>query len=116
MPRKGLGVLSYFSLANGFLSGKYRSEKDLNKSVRGDRVKKYLNERGLRILKALDDVAEETHSTPAQVSLAWLMAQPTVTAPIASATNLEQMTDLVSATELKLDAAFLAKLDQASAP
>lgn len=113
--REGLGVIPYFSLAAGFLTGKYRSEADLSKSVRGQAVKKYLNERGMRILAALDSVAQEQRSTPACVALAWLMARPSVTAPIASATTLEQLDTLIAATRLKLDAAAIAKLDQASA-
>jgi aryl-alcohol dehydrogenase-like predicted oxidoreductase len=79
---KGLGVISYFSLASGFLTGKYRSKDDLSKSARGDFVKKYLNERGFRIIEALDRVAQEHNMTPAQVALAWLISQPSITAPI----------------------------------
>jgi aryl-alcohol dehydrogenase-like predicted oxidoreductase len=111
----GLGVIPYFSLASGFLTGKYRSEADLAASKRGQFVKKYLNERGLRILHALDDVAREFHATPARISLAWLMARPSITAPIASATSLDQLTDLISSTELKLDSAAIERLNQASA-
>lgn len=111
---KGLGVIPYFSLASGFLTGKYRSEKDLLKSPRGQMVKKYLNERGFRILAALDQVAKQYNSTPAQVSLAWLIARPSITAPIASATNLEQLKDLIEATELKLDNSSIELLNQAS--
>ena len=110
----GLGVITYFSLASGFLTGKYRSEADLSKSARGQAVKKYLNERGFRILRALDQVAEQYHSTPARVYLAWLMARPSVTAPIASATSLEQLTDLVEATKLALDPSAVEILNQAS--
>jgi len=113
--REGLGVLPYFSLAAGFLTGKYRSDADLAKSPRGQGVKKYLDERGMRILAALDGVAEEHGSTPASVALAWLMARPSVTAPIASATTLEQLDTLIAATRLKLNPAAIAKLDQASA-
>ena len=112
--KHGLGVITYFSLASGFLTGKYRSEADLSKSARGQAVKKYLNERGFRILRALDQVAEQYHSTPARVSLAWLMARPSVTAPIASATSLEQLTDLVKATKLALDPSAVEILNQAS--
>jgi aryl-alcohol dehydrogenase-like predicted oxidoreductase len=113
----GLGVLSYFSLASGFLTGKYRSAADLTKSPRGERgIKNYLNDRGMRILKALDEVARRFNSTPARVSLAWLIARPTVTAPIASATNLEQLNDLVEAVNLKLDARSIKVLNEASAP
>ncbi len=112
---KSVGVISYYSLASGFLSGKYRSESDLRKSVRGGGVRKYLNERGFRILKALDEVAKRQASTPARVALAWLIARPSVTAPIASATSLEQLNDLIEATRLELDEASLRLLDEASA-
>ena len=112
--QNGLGVISYYSLASGFLTGKYRSEADLTKSPRGQGVKKYLNERGLRILKALDEVANKYHSTPARVSLAWLIARPSITAPIASSTNLDQLNDLVGATKLQLDRTSIELLDQAS--
>ncbi len=110
----GLGVISYFSLASGFLTGKYRTEADFSKSARGGGMKKYLNDRGLRILKALDEVAGELHATPARVALAWLIARPSVTAPIASATNLSQLKDLVEAIRLRLDAEAIGKLDRAS--
>jgi aryl-alcohol dehydrogenase-like predicted oxidoreductase len=110
-----LGVISYFSLASGFLSGKYRSEVDLSKSQRGGRVKKYLNERGSRILKALDETAAQYNSTPARVALAWLIARPSITAPIASATSLEQLKDLIEATKLQLDQASIETLNKASA-
>jgi aryl-alcohol dehydrogenase-like predicted oxidoreductase len=113
--RENIGVIPYFSLASGFLSGKYRSEADLAKSARGSIVKKYLNERGLKILAALDQVAKAHSSTATQVAIAWLLAQPSVTAPIASATNLDQLHELLSAADLKLDAASLDKLNQASA-
>ncbi|PYV18089.1 MAG: alcohol dehydrogenase [Acidobacteria bacterium] len=112
---QNLGVITYFSLASGFLTGKYRSEADLAKSARGSFLKKYFNERGLRILAALDDVARELHSTPARVAIAWLLARPSVTAPIASATTLAQLNDLIEATKLKLDAASIERLNQASA-
>jgi aryl-alcohol dehydrogenase-like predicted oxidoreductase len=112
----GLGVILYYSLASGFLTGKYRSEKDLGQSVRGGSVKKYLDERGFKILAALDEVAKQLHSTPARVALAWLLARPTVTAPIASATNLNQLQDLIEATRLELDADSIERLNQASAP
>ncbi len=111
----GLGVISYFSLASGFLTGKYRSEADLAASKRGQIVKKYLNDRGFRILRALDELAPALHSTPARISLAWLMARPSITAPIASATSLEQLNDLIGATELALDRASIERLNQASA-
>jgi aryl-alcohol dehydrogenase-like predicted oxidoreductase len=110
-----LGVIPYFSLAKGFLTGKYRSEADLSKSPRGQGVKRYLDARGFRILQALDEVAAQYQSTPARVALAWLIARPSITAPIASATSLEQLDDLIAATRLELDKATIAKLDQASA-
>lgn len=110
----GIGVISYFSLAKGFLTGKYRSEADLGKSVRGPGVKAYLNERGFRILSALDQIAKDKGSTPARVALAWLIARPSITAPIASATNLGQMTDLIEATHLELDNSALETLNHAS--
>jgi aryl-alcohol dehydrogenase-like predicted oxidoreductase len=110
-----VGVITYYSLASGFLTGKYRSEGDLGKSVRGDRsVKKYLNDRGRRILKALDDVSARLSAKPAQVALGWLMARRSVTAPIASATNLAQLDELIGAARIRLDAAAIAALDQAS--
>src|SRR5215471_13876551 len=101
--KHGLGVIPYFSLASGFLTGKYRSEGDLSRSSRGSRVKKYLNDRGFRILKALDEVAAKHNSTPAQIALAWLMAPPSITAPIASATSLAQLNELMGAAQLTLD-------------
>jgi aryl-alcohol dehydrogenase-like predicted oxidoreductase len=113
---KGLGVITYFSLASGFLTGKYRSTRDLSKSIRGGMVEKYLTERGKRILQALDQTAEQLNSTPATVSLAWLISRPSVTAPIASVSNLEQLNDLLEATRLKLDDASMERLSSASAP
>jgi len=113
--KEQIGVISYFSLASGFLTGKYRSEKDLNKSPRGAGLKKYLNDRGLRILAALDRVAKETSSNPARVSLAWLIARPGVTAPIASATSVEQLRDLVESTRLTLSPGQIELLNDASA-
>jgi aryl-alcohol dehydrogenase-like predicted oxidoreductase len=110
----GLGVLSYFSLASGFLTGKYRSAADVRNKARGDFVKKYLNEHGSRILDALDQVAKRVGATPAQVALAWLMARPTVTAPIASATNPTQLKELIGATKLTLDGASMNLLNRAS--
>lgn len=112
---KGLGVIPYFALASGFLTGKYRSEADFANSSRGAFVKHHLNDRGLRILNALDQVAEGFNATPGMVALAWLMAQPTVTAPIASATSLAQLDELVRATQLKLDRQTMEQLDRASA-
>ena len=112
---KNVGVINYYALASGFLTGKYRSESDLQKSPRGAGIKKYLNERGFRILKALDEVAARYNSTPAQIALAWLIARPGITAPIASATSLEQFNDLVEATKLELDDAAIEQLNNASA-
>ena len=113
--KEKIGVIPYFSLAKGFLTGKYRSEADLGKSPRGGGVKSYLNDRGFRILKTLDEVSARHNSRPAQVSLAWLMARPSITAPIASATNLDQLKDLVAATLMKLTPEDIQQLDQASA-
>ena len=107
-------MINYYALAAGFLTGKYRSEADLGKSPRGGGVKKYLNERGRGVLKALDDVAARHKATPAQVALAWLIARPSVTAPIASATSLEQLQDILKAVELKLDPHDVEQLDAAS--
>jgi aryl-alcohol dehydrogenase-like predicted oxidoreductase len=113
--REQVGVIPFYALASGFLTGKYRSEADAAKSARGAGVvKKYLNERGLRILAALDQAAERTGATPGQVAIAWDMAQPGIAAPIASATSVAQVRDLAKATELKLDAETLKLLDQAS--
>ena len=114
--REQVGVIHFYALASGFLSGKYRSPADAAKSPRGAGVvQKYLDERGRTILAALDDVAASVGGTPAQVAIAWAMAQPAVTAPIASATSLPQLQDLVRAAQLKLDAASLQRLDAASA-
>ena len=112
--REDIGVITYFSLAAGFLSGKYRSDADFEKSARGPGMAKYLNPRGLRILEALDDVAAALAATPAQMSLAWLMARPGVTAPIASATSLAQLGELIAATRLVLNADSVRALDRAS--
>jgi aryl-alcohol dehydrogenase-like predicted oxidoreductase len=109
-----IGVVSYFSLASGFLTGKYRSENDFGKSVRGGGMAAYLNDRGRAVLAALDQVAAETGCTPAQVALAWTSAQPGITAPIASATTLEQLDELVTAMELELTPDQLARLTAAS--
>ncbi|KAA9338186.1 aldo/keto reductase [Hymenobacter busanensis] len=112
----GLGVIPYYGLAAGFLTGKYRTQADLQKSPRGGGVgQKYLNERGLGILHAVDAVAERHGATPAQVALAWLMAQPGLTAPIASATSTQQVQELLPALDLHLSPDDLAQLAQASA-
>lgn len=112
--QNGLGVIPYFSLASGFLSGKYRSERDLEGKSRAGMVKKYLNDRGLRILSVLDELARELGSTPAKISLAWMIARPSITAPIASATTVEQLKDLVDAASLQLDQRAIERLNQAS--
>jgi len=114
--RDEIGVITYFSLAKGFLSGKYRSEADLANSPRGDGVKAYLNPRGFRILDALEAVAGRHKAKPAEVALAWVMARPGVTAPIASATSVEQTDSLARATELALTQADIDALNAASAP
>jgi aryl-alcohol dehydrogenase-like predicted oxidoreductase len=107
-------VIPYYSLAAGFLTGKYRSESDLTLSARGNTVKKYLNERGFRILGALDQVAARYDSTPARVALAWMIARPSITAPIASATSMDQLEDLMAATKLELDREAMDSLNRAS--
>jgi len=110
----GMGVVTYYSLASGFLTGKYRSEGDLTKSPRGRGAGKYLNEHGLRILAALDELAKKLSATPAQVALAWIMARKSVTAPIASATSVTQVNELAGAMSLHLDAASIEQLNKAS--
>jgi aryl-alcohol dehydrogenase-like predicted oxidoreductase len=112
---KGLGVLTYFSLASGFLTGKYRSEDDLAGRARAGMVREYLNERGLRILGALDEVAKQYRTSRATVALAWLILRPGITAPIASATNPDQLKALIEAPALELDASSIKLLNQASA-
>ena len=112
---KNISVINYYSLASGFLTGKYRSENDLSKSARGGGNKKYMNDRGFKILHALDEVAKRYNTTQATISLAWLVAQPTIAAPIASATNTQQLNDLIAAADLKLDKESLEELNTASA-
>jgi len=109
-----VGVIPYYGLASGFLTGKYRSEADLSKSARGGGVKSYLTERGLRILDALDAAAKKYNVQPATIALAWLMARPGITAPIASATSVEQLQDLVKAARIQLDEETISELDKAS--
>ncbi len=111
----GLSVFPYYSLASGFLSGKYRNREDLDKSARGTSVKKYINDKGMAVLKALDKVAQRHDSTPAAIAIAWLLAKPTVTAPIASATKESHLRSLFEAVELRLDKDDMARLDEASA-
>lgn len=113
--KEDIGVVTYFSLACGFLTGKYRSEKDLENRPRAYRVKEMMNDRGMRILQAVDQVAGEINTTPAQIALAWIMAQPGIAAPIASATSLQQLEDLIGAARLELPADAVAILNKASA-
>jgi aryl-alcohol dehydrogenase-like predicted oxidoreductase len=113
---EGIGVLPYYGLASGYLTGKYRSEADYGRSVRGDRMAKYVEGRGPAVLAALDEVAAETGATPAQIALAWIAAQPAIAAPIASARTPEQLEELLGAMELELSAAQLARLGAASGP
>jgi aryl-alcohol dehydrogenase-like predicted oxidoreductase len=100
--KEGIGIISYYALAMGFLTGKYRSEDDLHKSVRGHGIKKYLDSKGMKILSALDEISAKYKSSPATIALAWLMTRPAVVAPIASATK-EQLKDLLKSTEITLD-------------
>lgn len=110
----GIGVISYYSLASGFLTGKYRTEEDLSKSPRGQGVKKYLEGKGPDVLAALDQIASRHDATPAQVSLAWLIAHPGITSPIVSATSTEQLEDIAKAADLKLNTADIELLNSAS--
>ena len=114
--QQGLGVITYYSLASGFLTGKYRTEADLGQSPRGGGVRKYLNPRGLRILGALDQVAQKHDTQPGVVALAWLIGREGVTAPIASATSVEQLKSFSAAAALQLSESDRSQLDQASAP
>lgn len=111
----GVSVIPYYSLASGFLTGKYHSKEDTKGANRGSRVEKYFDERGMKILKALDEVSAETGASQATIALAWLLEQPTILAPIASATSTKQLESLVAAPNLKLSDAALAKLYRASA-
>ena len=113
--KEGIGVIPYWPLAAGFLSGKYRSEADLGKSPRGAGMKKYLTDKGLGVLKALDAAAEKHNTSNVTVALAWLLQRKSITAPIVSATNLDQLKDLLAAPRLKLDAESVAAIDKASA-
>lgn len=114
--KEGIGVIPYYSLASGFLSGKYRAEADVGDAKRGAGVKKYINPKGLAVLKALDDAARKHNANPTQVALAWLMQRKAITAPIVSATSLQQLKDLIAAPNVKLDAQSVAEIDKASAP
>ncbi|MDX0432247.1 aldo/keto reductase [Sinorhizobium medicae] len=109
-----IGVITYFSLARGFLSGKYRSHKDLEGSARGGGVEKYLDGRGMRILGVLDEIAGETGAKQAEIALAWIIAREGVTAPIASATNLDQLGSLVRSAEIKLSGEAIRRLNEVS--
>jgi aryl-alcohol dehydrogenase-like predicted oxidoreductase len=113
--KEQVGVIPFYSLASGFLTGKYRSATDTEGRARGSRVAKYLNDAGLRTLAALDDVAKRYDATPAQVALAWMIARPSITAPIASATNVDQLREIMRAPEIKLDRDAIAQIDRASA-
>ena len=112
--KEELGVISYRSLAAGFLTGKYRSEVDLSKSPRGNNVKKYLTGGGLGVLAAVEEVAKRLGATPGQVAIAWIIARPGVTAPIASATGAQQLEELIGAAQIQLDGEAMAALDRAS--
>jgi aryl-alcohol dehydrogenase-like predicted oxidoreductase len=113
--RRKLGVIPYFSLASGYLTGKYRSRQDIQGNARAGIVDRYLAPRGEGILRTLDEVAASHQSTPATVALAWLIARPSVTAPIVSATSTAQLESLIRGVELKLDAASIDALERASA-
>ena len=114
--KEGIGVIPYYSLASGFLSGKYRSEADAADKARGAGVKKYINDKGFGVLKALDAAAKKHNANSTQVALAWLMQRKAITAPIVSATSLDQLKDLIAAPAIKLDAESVAAIDKASAP
>ncbi|HEX6859773.1 MAG TPA: aldo/keto reductase [Caulobacteraceae bacterium] len=112
---QGIGIISYYGLAGGFLTGKYRTEADLTQSPRGRTVKRYMDEKGLRVVDAIESVAAEAAASAAQVALAWIMAKPGLTAPLASATSLAQLEDIMGAARLRLTAEQMGKLDAASA-
>jgi aryl-alcohol dehydrogenase-like predicted oxidoreductase len=114
--KEKIGVIGYYSIASGFLTGKYRSKADAEGRARGPRVDKYLNDYGFGVIAALDDVAKRYNAKPVQVAMAWLIARPSVTAPIASATTLDQLAELLKSAELTLDAAAIAQIDAASKP
>ena len=113
--KEKVGVINFYSLASGFLSGKYRIKEDLLKYPRGERVEKYLNDRGLRILNALDIVSKQYNTFPSNISLAWLLSRESVTSPIVSATNLKQLAEIINSVELKLDKNYLDFLNKESA-
>ncbi|HEV2473694.1 MAG TPA: aldo/keto reductase, partial [Chthonomonadales bacterium] len=113
--RRELGVIPYFALASGFLTGKYRSEADLGDRPRGQGVRKYLDGRGLRVLAALDEVSAQYDATPAQIAIAWLLGRPWVTAPIASATSMDQLDQLLRGAQIRLSESAIERLNLASA-
>jgi aryl-alcohol dehydrogenase-like predicted oxidoreductase len=113
--KEKLGVIPYFSLAAGFLTGKYRNPQDVKGKARAGVVGKYMNPRGLEVLRMLDEVSARLQSNPARVALAWLMARPSITAPIASATSVHQLEDLLESTKLRLDNGSIETLNRASA-
>jgi aryl-alcohol dehydrogenase-like predicted oxidoreductase len=114
--KEKVGVIGYYSIASGFLTGKYRSKADSEGKTRGPRVEKYLTDYGFGVVAALDDVARRYNAKPVQIAMAWLIARPSVTAPIASATNLDQLTELLKSADIKLDAASIHQIDAASKP
>jgi aryl-alcohol dehydrogenase-like predicted oxidoreductase len=114
--KETVGVIGYYSIASGFLTGKYRSKADADGRARAGRVTKYMTDYGYGVIAALDDVAKRYNAKPVQVAMAWLIARPSVTAPIASATNLDQLAELLKSAELKLDAAAMEQIDAASKP
>jgi aryl-alcohol dehydrogenase-like predicted oxidoreductase len=114
--REKVGVIGYYSLASGFLTGKYKSAADTQGRARGSRVEKYLNDYGFGVVAALDDVAKRYNCKPVQVALAWLIARPSVTAPIVSATSTAQLAEVLAAANVKLDAAAIQQIDTASKP
>lgn len=114
VDENNMGVLNYSSLASGFLTGKYRSKDDFDKSPRGGGMDKYMNDNGFKVLEALDQVSRKHDSTPATISLAWLLAQPTITAPIVSATSIQQLQSIIDAPNILLDTEDMTSLDKAS--
>jgi aryl-alcohol dehydrogenase-like predicted oxidoreductase len=114
--KEKIGVIGYYSLASGFLTGKYHSKADAQGKARGSRVETYMNDYGFGVIAALDDVAKRYNARPVQIAMAWLIARPSVTAPIASATNLDQLAELLKSAEIKLDAAAIQQIDAASKP
>ena len=114
--KEKIGVIGYYSLASGFLTGKYRSQADAEGRARGSRVTKYLTDYGFGVIAALEDVAKRYNARPVQIAVAWLIARPSVTAPIVSATNLDQLAEVLRSAEIKLDAAAIEQIDAASKP